>query len=275
MKKGTGHLTIRDRGRLRSAGRTQLPTHRSPPLKTSRQCRNHDVGMSDRSIYIRPFLAVAVSAVAILSSGGCVTSKTTPPTRFPQVYGQGFPEAWAGRWQGPVQVMAPNGPLDTFTMQLDIGPTDDASRFDWRMTLNGREGLKVEAYSLVVKDRTIGSFAIDENNGVVMDATWIDGTLYSEFEVGGSRIQVRYLRRVLPGVDELLIDMTLARTEDGHSAGGSTEGTAVATWPMRSVQRAVLRRVPVSPTISPQSEPPGSPERSAARPGRPVNVPFR
>jgi len=231
--------------------------------------------MSARPLCLRPFLTIAMTVIAIGGISGCVTSKTSPTPRFPQVYGQGFPEAWAGRWQGPVQVMAPQGPLDSFSLQLDIAPTDDASRFDWRMTLNGRDGIKVEAYSLVVRDRTIGSFAIDENNGVVMDATWIDGTLYSEFEVGGSRIQVRYLRRVLPGVDELLVDMTLARSEDGHSAGGSTEGTAVATWPMRSVQRAVLRRVPVSPAISPQTGPSGTLGTSAPRSGRPLNAPSR
>jgi hypothetical protein len=190
----------------------------------------------------RKFACIGLALGLALALPGCVT---TPPKRqpvFPDVTGTGFPESWAGVWSGQVQSHGPAGMLDQFSMQLTIAPTDAPGRFDWRMVLSNPSGNQEQPFSLLAIDRAAGRFAIDENNGVVCDATWIDNALYSHFDVGGSRVQIRYLRRVLPGIDELIVEMTMARVEDAHATGGNNGAPEVVTLPLRSVQRAVLRR---------------------------------
>ena len=190
---------------------------------------------------------------------GCVTTPPRPRPAFPVVAGDGFPESWAGVWSGQVQAHGTQGLLDQFSIQLTIAPTDSPGRFDWRMVLSNPSGSQEQPFSLLAVDRAAGRFAIDENNGVVVDASWIDNALYSHFDVAGSRVQIRYLRRVLPGIDELIVEMTQARVEDAHSTGGSNGAPEVVTVPIRTVQRAVLRRGAIAGSPSPT--PPAPPSR--------------
>lgn len=199
------------------------------------------------------FTPLALALAAALP--GCVTTPPRPRPAFPVVAGDGFPESWAGVWSGQVQAHGPQGLLDQFSMQLTIAPTDAPGRFDWRMVLTNPSGSQEQPFSLLAVDRAVGRFAIDENNGVIVDASWIDNALYSHFDVAGSRVQIRYLRRVLPGIDELIVEMTTARVEDAHSTGGNNGAPEVVTVPVRTVQRAVLRRgaIPGGPSQPPAS----------------------
>ncbi len=205
----------------------------------------------------REFAGIAFVLGLALALPGCVTTPPKRPASFPAVVGTGFPESWAGVWSGPVQSHGPSGMLDSFPMQLTIAPTDAPGRFDWRMVLSTPSGPQEQPFSLLALDRAAGRFAIDENNGVVCDATWIDNALHSHFDVGGTRVQIRYLRRVMPGIDELIVEMTMARVEDAHATGGNNGAPEVVTLPVRSVQRAVLRRsaAPARPVAPPQSRP--------------------
>lgn len=188
---------------------------------------------------------------AALLPAGCVSTQPRRQPAVPAIVGAGFPESWAGVWTGPVHVHGPLGPLDQFSMQLTVAPTDSPGRLDWRMVLTHPSGSQEQPFSLLVLDRALGRFAIDENNGVVVDATWIDNALYSEFDVAGTRVHIRYLRRVLPGIDELIVEMTTARVEDAHPTGGNNGAPEVVTLPLRSVQRAILRRgaIPDAPAV--------------------------
>jgi hypothetical protein len=202
------------------------------------------------------FVRALASAVLALGLFGCVTSPPKPRPTFPVVAGDGFPESWAGVWSGQVQAHGPQGLIEQFAMQLTIAPTDSPGRFDWRMVLTNPSGAQEQPFSLLAVDRALGRFAIDENNGVIVDASWIDNALYSHFDVAGARVQIRYLRRVLPGIDELIVEMTTARVEDSHPTGGNNGAPEVVSMPLRSVQRAILRRgagpapVPSTPSRS-------------------------
>jgi len=196
-------------------------------------------------------LALALALAGVLP--GCVTTPPRPRPAFPVVAGDGFPESWAGVWSGQVQAHGPQGLLDQFALQLTIAPTESPGRFDWRMVLTNPSGAQEQPFSLLAVDRAAGRFAIDENNGVIVDASWIDNALYSHFDVAGSRVQIRYLRRVLPGIDELIVEMTNARVEDAHSTGGNNGAPEVVTVPVRTVQRAVLRRGAIPVRTSPTS----------------------
>lgn len=207
-------------------------------------------------------LALALALAGVLP--GCVTTPPRPRPAFPVVAGDGFPESWAGVWSGQVQAHGPQGLLDQFALQLTIAPTESPGRFDWRMVLTNPSGAQEQPFSLLAVDRAAGRFAIDENNGVIVDASWIDNALYSHFDVAGSRVQIRYLRRVLPGIDELIVEMTNARVEDAHSTGGNNGAPEVVTVPVRTVQRAVLRRGAIPVRTSPTS--PTSPSTKSRTP---------
>ena len=77
-------------------------------------------------------------------------------------------------------------------MSLQVEPVaGDANRFHWRLRYGGEE---VRDHTLVVRDRSRGVAAFDENNGIVLPVQLSDAELISVFEVGGSVLNVRYRR---------------------------------------------------------------------------------
>lgn len=99
-----------------------------------------------------------------------------------------FPEDWQGLWSGEATNVDPSGNKQAFAMQLEIAATEKSDRFQWRIVYEGVQGKSERNYSLVVKDAARGQYAIDENNGIELDAILLGDTLVESFFIQGQRI---------------------------------------------------------------------------------------
>lgn len=157
----------------------------------------------------------------------------------------GFPASWAGVWRGPARTTNRNGGGFAFGVELVIAPTGKPDRFQWTIVYESNEMRRQERpYELLVKDAEKGLYAIDEKNGIVIDAWFVDGALYSHFVVEGNRISVVERLTTGPtGEPEIVFELVTVADEDLRGSGGEGGMPAVRAAAPRSVQRSVLRRV--------------------------------
>ena len=104
---------------------------------------------------------------------------------------QDFPRSWEGKWNGEVAVWSSTGKQSSFPMSLEILPKDSV----WTYTIfygHGQlEQADIREYTLLVLDDSLGHYAVDEHNGILLDAYYMDDCLYSVFAGMGSQLQSR------------------------------------------------------------------------------------
>ncbi|MEM6343959.1 MAG: hypothetical protein AAF927_08765 [Bacteroidota bacterium] len=103
---------------------------------------------------------------------------------------QQFPQSWEGKWTGTVEIWGQNQLMDSFPMSLEIVPQDTA----WTFTLNymrNADEPDLRAYSLVPLKDSVGHYAIDEANSIILDAYYNGECLYSVFGGMGSQLLTR------------------------------------------------------------------------------------
>ena len=154
-----------------------------------------------------------------------------------------FPLEWIGKWRGQVTGQSPSGKDRKFQMELTVAPTDTPDRFQWTIVYDGEEGRSERLYSLLVKDRDQGHFAIDENNGIVLDATLIGDTLTEHFVVSGQRIWTSI--RMVQSAEgrEFHFELASANDTQANKSGGKVGSPEVLSLRVGSQQRAILKRV--------------------------------
>lgn len=140
-------------------------------------------------------------------------------------------------------------------MELIVGATGVGDRFDWTIIYSDAAGNAPQErqYQLVTRNAATGEYAIDERNGIVLEARLLDGALYSHFLVQGKRIVTREKLEGAGTPDERIeVEMLVTDEESVVMTGGSpaappadgrTATPEVRTWMPRSIQRATLRRV--------------------------------
>jgi hypothetical protein len=154
-----------------------------------------------------------------------------------------FPEDWLGNWQGELRILGPEGERDRFDMELEIAAGDEPSRWNWTIVYSGRAGRSERRYQLLARDPAAGSWAIDERNGIVIEARLLDGTLHCCFDVGGSRILWRQTL-LAAGTPHERVELEILAASNVPVATTPADGSSAATssWPPYLVQRGVLRR---------------------------------
>ncbi|NBC07058.1 MAG: hypothetical protein GVY26_07680 [Bacteroidetes bacterium] len=91
-----------------------------------------------------------------------------------------FPADWAGVWTGELNIYDPQGLQQSVPMELHILPRD--SFYTWTIVY----GQQPRHYLLKPLQPEQGLYLIDEQNSIGMEATLINGKLYSRFEVMGN-----------------------------------------------------------------------------------------
>lgn len=173
-----------------------------------------------------------------------------------------FPASWIGHWRGDAATGNAQR-SQKFTMEMIIAPTDKPDRFTWTIIYAGEAGRQERAYSLIVKDAAKGVYAIDENQGIVLDASLLDGGLYTHFEVQGYRTVTRTKLENAGTADEhISVEMLTTVDGDATTTGNAGGVPAVRSWLPVSLQRAKLRRV----SNDKPAEPPADAAKGAAKP---------
>lgn len=198
-------------------------------------------------------IVFGVAALAGLASRGrgdeppakppAAPAPSAPAPAVPAAAGAAFPAAWRGHWKGPSRVVGPTGTTMSFTMELVVEPTDTAGRWTWTVIYDGAAGRQVRPYHLVEVDAAKGAWKVDEGNGIEIAHQLLDGTLFAQFAVGGTRITTRERLEGAGTPDERLeVEMMTTRDGDGAASGGAGGTPAVTSWPPRSLQTATLWR---------------------------------
>ena len=154
-----------------------------------------------------------------------------------------FPAAWIGRWTGEATNHPTDGAPTTFAQELEIAQTSIPGRFSWTLRFDGAAGRQERRYFLVASEALPGRYTVEEGGGVDLEATWLDGTLFSQFEVGGHRITSRNrVEGAGTGDERMTTELVTTLAAKGTTVGSEAAGGRVTTWPVANVQSAVLRR---------------------------------
>ena len=107
------------------------------------------------------------SVLALLAFCGCAATDDAAVTA---PVAETFPESWFGTWTGDVAMIGPDGPRMEFQMELTVGPREAEGEYEWTIVYSGEAGESRRPYSLLARDAAEGHFAIDEHNGIVLEA---------------------------------------------------------------------------------------------------------
>ncbi|CAL2087129.1 hypothetical protein [Tenacibaculum sp. 190524A02b] len=146
-----------------------------------------------------------------------------------------FPEDFLGIYKGDLQIHSSKG-KQTITMEFHLLETATEGKYEYKLVYSGNP----RNYTLVVKDKEKGLFEVDENNGIVLPVKFVENSLYSFFEVGGSMLTTRLSFKDKLIDFEILFSATKNKTTTGK---GTKEIPFVYGYPISVVQRAELKLI--------------------------------
>lgn len=98
---------------------------------------------------------------------------------------QDFPQDWVGTFKGEMLIANLGRPTDTIPVDFEMLTIEEDSIWSYKMTFYPEKyGTIVKDYKIVVKSKDDKqNYLFDENNGIVMEITLMDGTFYGMYEV--------------------------------------------------------------------------------------------
>jgi hypothetical protein len=150
---------------------------------------------------------------------------------------EAFPATWEGEWRGDLVVYQHGNEVQRIPMSLTILPLGSNGHYTWAIQY-GRDESNLRPYRLIPADPEKGQFAIDEQNGIVLDGFFQRDTYFSLFSVSGSLLQTRVQRTQ----DTLLYEITAGPMEPLNTSGGRDSIPAVDSYAIPTLQRAILQR---------------------------------
>ncbi|CAM4068811.1 MULTISPECIES: hypothetical protein [Flavobacterium] len=147
-----------------------------------------------------------------------------------------FPNDFFGKYKGKLNIHNAKG-SQIIDMELHLLPTDSVGKYIYTIIYKSEKIDQERKYTLIEKDNAKGSFVIDENNGIILNAFVADNTLYSIFEVQGS------LLTTTEHFKDNYVDFEIMYTQKDKvkKTGKNTEEVPeVLSFPVMSVQKARL-----------------------------------
>lgn len=154
-----------------------------------------------------------------------------------------FPHSWVGEWRGPGGSTPAEGDALRFEMRLRIAPTDDPDRFTWTIAYITTDRADERPYELVVVDAEKGLYEVDEKNSIVLPARWIDGGLYSRFDLGETALVAGYrVEDIGTERERMVVEIVTTDGADAPTTGGENGVPTISVPPVKAVMRAVMTR---------------------------------
>ena len=94
-----------------------------------------------------------------------------------------FPDDFLGTYKGKLEIVSAKGKKE-IDMEFHFSKTDTIGTYKYVLVYNKEP----RNYFLIEKDKTNGQYIIDENNGILLQASVFDNSIYSMFEVNESLI---------------------------------------------------------------------------------------
>lgn len=152
---------------------------------------------------------------------------------------ESFPQSWVGNWKGELNwYKIGKAEPQKVNMELRIQPTDIPGKYTWQIIYGSAEKDN-RPYILAKKDTTGTHWAIDENNGIVLDQFWVANKFCGAFTVMGNTIVNSYWMEK----DKLMVEFYSIAAKPIISTGkGTEESPTVDSYSIGSYQKAVLQR---------------------------------
>jgi hypothetical protein len=153
-----------------------------------------------------------------------------------------FPQDWAGNWKGELSWYKTGNEMPKkVNMELRIQTIHAPGIPDawtWQI-IYGSEAEDNRPYKLVQKDSAGIHWAIDENNGIIIDQYWTGNKFCGAFTVQNSTIINTYWKKK----KKLIVEFYSISARPVSTTGKGTEDSPnVASYKVGSYQKAVLTR---------------------------------
>ncbi|HUQ81478.1 MAG TPA: hypothetical protein VM076_10085 [Gemmatimonadaceae bacterium] len=182
-------------------------------------------------------VVVALMAATLPALVGAQATQTQVPSR------PTFPNGWAGVWEGTLTTWsAPDSVRSKIPVKLTIAREDTGSAYTWRTLFNADTVRGVRPYRLVVRDAGRGSYGTDEGNGLLLEETWIAGTLISVFQVGSRVLESRYALRGDTLTHDIVWWSATPMPPMKGTGPNAERGAAVSSFRVEGRQRAEMTR---------------------------------
>ena len=146
-----------------------------------------------------------------------------------------FPNNAIGIYKGNLQISSSKG-MQTIPMEFHLKATNSPNTFQYILVYNNTP----RNYHLIIKDKKKGLYEIDENNGIILPATYANNILFSLFEVQGNLLTTR----LAFDKKQLDFEILFTRLKNKVKTGGtSKEIPEVFGYPISTIQRALLKKV--------------------------------
>src|SRR5262245_28004945 len=96
-----------------------------------------------------------------------------------------------GSWRGTCAITPEHEGVSSFGAELIVEPGKRDDRLSWTIVYHLR-GTETRAYELIAVDAAKGHYVVDEKNGLMLDAYFAGGVLYSTFAIGEGVIAASY-----------------------------------------------------------------------------------
>ena len=153
-----------------------------------------------------------------------------------------FPESWAGNWKGELNWYK-TGTQEPKKINMElriqaIHTPDSLNAWTWQI-IYGSETEDNRPYKLVQKDTAGIHWAIDENDGIVLDQYWVGNKFSGAFTVQNSTIINSYWMEK----NKLIVEFYNVSAKPVATTGKGTEDSPkVDSYKVGSYQKAILTR---------------------------------
>ncbi|MCW5520020.1 hypothetical protein J1N09_09235 [Aureitalea sp. L0-47] len=149
-----------------------------------------------------------------------------------------FPEDYFGVYKGTLEIEAERGSQEV-PMEFHLKPTDTIGKYHYTLVYGEGDMRQERKYTLLAEDAEKGNYVVDENNGIILDDKVQGNRLYSLFEVQGTLLTTFMTFQE----DHMVFEITAANMEKRRvSQADNEEKTKVISYPISTVQRAVLKK---------------------------------
>ena len=145
-----------------------------------------------------------------------------------------FPEDYLGVYAGTLSISSPDDDPKEIPMEFQLTKTDTADKYNYILIYDGQP----REYNLIKRDDSGVMFAIDENNGIVLDAVFLNNTLHSLFTVEDNFLH----SRMEFGNDTIQFEIISSDAREFIETGKNMD-LEIFSCPIGVVQRSTLTLV--------------------------------
>ena len=149
-----------------------------------------------------------------------------------------FPDDYLGVYKGKLNINSDRGTQE-ITMEFHLKATDSIDTFEYILVYGEGDSRQQRNYTLRTLNKAKGEYLVDENNGILLDDKVVDNRMYALFEVQGTLLTTFITFKE----DHIIFEIAAARRENARTTHAENEErTEVISYPVSTVQRAVLKR---------------------------------